>query len=236
LHVAGTLDPVIHGMHPWEQVSLSDDSREVLDLTEAKFAEAGDPSSTPSSPTVSDKLSDADRDTLVLLAKKEGAKDALIDAGISDEEVKQVVEGLIASANDDTSDDKDKQPVAALSEEQRKSIELAESHAKEARDEAARIRTELADERFNAKRTELIAAGVPPADIDLAEPVLKGGAGVIELSNGTKVDAHDVITKLLENREGTIDFSTVGVGAGESEDSRDPAVNKWVKGDEKDED
>jgi hypothetical protein len=229
-HVLGTLDPKVTGMKPWEAVSLSKhQDAEVVDLTSLQFTEAGDPESDSSSRTVSDKLSDADRDTLVTLAKKEGAKDALIDAGISDEEVKEVVEGLIASAREEETSD-DKQPVAALSKEQSEAIELAEKRANEADRRVRNVEAELAEAKFQREREKLIAAGVPPADIDLAEPVLKGGSGVIELSNGTKVDAHSVVSKLLDQRKGTIDFSVIGVGAGNSEDDRDPAVKDWVEG------
>lgn len=111
----------------------------------------------------------------------------------------------------------DNEPEAPeLSQADRQAIELAQSTAQRAQRDAAETRAELARVRFEHQREELTAAGVPPHLIDLAEPVLRGGEGVIELANGTKADAHDVVRKLLDGFKGTIDLTApLGVGGGE---------------------
>jgi hypothetical protein len=213
-HVLGTLDPKVTGMKPWEAVSLSvHQDAEVVDLTDEKFAEAGEPTPPASSSTVSDKLNDTEKGQLADLLKRggaEAAKDALASTDISDEEVERVVSGLIESATAE-------EPVAALSEEDRKKIDLATERANDADRRAREAAAELANERYNHKRTELLQAGVPPKLVDLAEPVLKGEAKVIELSNGSKIDASDTVSKMLDEFKGMIDLSVIGRGDGAAE-------------------
>lgn len=226
-HVAGTLRPRTEGMgvKPWEQVELSGEQEavDIVDLTDEKFAEAGSPGGSPSSSTVSDGLSDAEQTQLAELAKKGGedaARIALKEAGVSEDKVQEAIDQILGDAE---TTEPDKEPVAALSTEDRQAIELANSNAKAAQEDARKAREELATARFETRRNELLQAGVPPADIDLAEPVLRGDSGVIELSNGTKVDAQDVVTKLLENRKGTVDLSVVGAGADTGDDNSEAA-------------
>jgi hypothetical protein len=204
-HVLGTLDPRAKGLKPWEAVNLSDDDTEVTDLTEAEVVE-------PETPVASTPVTKTAEKT-----------------DLSAEEAKRIFREML-SEETDTEPQK-----VELSEEQRKAIELAEQTARSAADDARKAREELADERYDRKRNELAEAGVPPALIELAEPILRGGSGAIELSNGTKVDAHNVVEKLLDEFKGMVDLSTIGVGASDSDD-RDPAVKRWVKGEKEEAD
>lgn len=185
-HVLGTLDPRAKGMAPWEAVNLSDDDTEVLDLTEAEVVE---PTAAASSTEVTPPAT-----------KTPEATD------LSAEDAERILTEMLER--------KDEPVVAELSDEQRQSIELAGQRAERAEQRVSDLSAQLAEARYERKRDELIAAGVPPHIVDLAEPVLKGEAKTIELSNGTKIDAGDTVEKILEACKGTIDFSVLGAGAG----------------------
>jgi hypothetical protein len=205
-HVAGTLRPRTEGMgvKPWEQVELSGESADVVDLTEAEITEpeASDPPSRESSSIVSTAT-----------------------AELSAEDAERIVADLLK-------DTKDEPAKAELSDDQKQAIELADKRAREADERARAVQAELANERFDRKSKELIAAGVPPKLVNLAEPVLRGEAKVIELSDGKKVDASNVVSELLDECKGIIDFSTIGVGGGEPSDEVTEAKEKaaaWAK-------
>jgi hypothetical protein len=51
---------------------------------------------------------------------------------------------------------------------------------------------------YEKERDQLVrATGLPPSIIDLARPVLEGSRNVVELSNGSQVDAGEVVRKVL---------------------------------------
>lgn len=205
-HVLGTLDPRAKGLKPWEAVNLSDDDTEVTDLTDAEVRE---PETPVASPPVSDTATKTDAKT-----------------DLSAEDAKRIFREMLSDATEE------EPQTVELSEEQRRAIELAEQTAKSAAEEARKARDELANERYERKRTELAEAGVPPALIELAEPILRGGSGAIELSNGTKVDAHNVVEKLLDECRGMIDLSTIGTNAEGATDEVSEARRKaeeWEK-------
>lgn len=73
---------------------------------------------------------------------------------------------------------------------------------------------------------------MPPVIVDLAEPVLKGEKAQIELSNGTKIDAHDTVEKILEQCEGMIDLSEIGRrDAAEASDENADLLDSWERDD-----
>jgi len=209
-HVLGTLDPVVTGMKPWEAVELSEQaSTPVTDLTGEKFSGSVGP------------LSDTDRARLRDLAVRATGSDDPSDA-----ELERVLAEIVAEA------DGNGNRTAQLSDSQRQAIELAARRASDAERQVRDLTASIATERFERKRTELLEAGVPPAMVDLAEPVLKGGAGVIELSNGTKVDARNAVEKMLAECKGMIDLSVIGRGSGgdgsEEAEARRQA-EEWAK-------
>lgn len=78
-------------------------------------------------------------------------------------------------------------------------VELSNS----ARDEDRRTILELSQRldaaNYEKERDALVrATGLPPSIIDLARPVLEGSRHVVELSNGTSVDAGDVVRQILK--------------------------------------
>lgn len=111
---------------------------------------------------------------------------------------------------DDDGDDSTVQ----LSDDDRRTVELAEQRATAAERRVTDLEARIDNEHFERQRRELLEAGVPPAMVDLAEPLLRGGSGTIELSNGTRVNAGNVVEKMLAECRGMIDLTTVSAGSG----------------------
>jgi hypothetical protein len=101
-----------------------------------------------------------------------------------------------------------------LSAEDRQTVELAEQRATAAERRVTELEARIDNEHFERQRRELLEAGVPPAMVDLAEPLLRGASGTIELSNGTRVNAGNVVEKMLAECRGMIDLTTVSAGSG----------------------
>ncbi|AWY07496.1 hypothetical protein SEA_LAZERLEMON_13 [Streptomyces phage LazerLemon] len=196
-HVLGTLDPRIPGLGAWQEVALSgyDSQDEVLDLTAAEF--------------------EGDED----VAKKDDGD--LID-GLTREEYEQLLASLDLDDDDLSDEDGDegdedendegegegagRVPAgagASLSNDGGNAIELANN-------EIATLKAKMAADRFDADKREYVRKGVPPALVELARPVLEAPDGfVLDFSNagGEKVDAADVVRKLLDSAVGYLDLA-----------------------------
>lgn len=215
-HVCGTLDPVVQGMKPWEKVELSDDDT-VVDLTGDAYSE-----------TAMDALSDKDVAKLKALADKVPA--GTEEAEPSDADVAKALAAIAAEAEAELEDggvvgigpEAKPELVASLSDEAKTAIELAQTTATTAVKQASDAQAELARERFKREKGALVRAGVPPVLVDLAQPVLERSAATIELSNGDKADAQEIVRKMLHEAKGTINLSEVGQ-TGASKDERDEA-------------
>lgn len=225
-HVLGTLDPRIPGLGAWTEVALSgyDSQDEVLDLTAAEF--------------------EGDED----VAKKDEGD--LID-GLTREEYEQLLASLELDDDDLTDEDGDegdededegseeetdeRVPAgsgASLSNDGGNAIELANT-------EIRTLKVQLAADRFAADKREYVRKGVPPALVELARPVLEAPDGfVLDFSNtgGEKVDAADVVRKLLDSAVGYIDLAKERGHAvdfsneGESDNDEDAELLKlWAK-------
>lgn len=221
-HVCGTLVPRVKGMKPWKAVALSDDQKGVVarDLTGVSF----------SAPAM-DGLSPEDVKTLKALAEKVPALKALADnldddgqIKLSDED-KAALDALLAPGGDDPQHKGEK---PELSDEAKAEIQAAKDEAKAATERAARVESEAADERFEREAEELVGAGVPPADVKLAEPLLRRKQ-VIELTDGDDIDASAIVRKLLESRKGTVDLTEVTVGGDAPEDSEQAKARETAK-------
>lgn len=241
-HVCGTLNPRVHGLRPWETVSVrslsQSSSQTVIDLSAAEYM------TPPQTPTLSDEqlealkgLSPEERAAKVAEfvpaapAEKDESKGPLfpnlrklfgIKEGASEQELDDALGKFVNSdepAGDEHNADKPNLETANLSDEARKAIDLANSDAASARTEAQTARREVAAANWKLERKEYTDAGVPPAMLDLCEPLFKDGrAQVIDLSNGEKFDAAQAIRKLLDEAKGYVDLSE---SKGSSEDNED---------------
>lgn len=69
------------------------------------------------------------------------------------------------------------------------------------------FRKEQRKSKWDDRKAKLAKAGVPPFLLDLAEPVMLAEPQTIDLSNGSSVDAKDVIDKMLDGFTGVVDLT-----------------------------
>lgn len=179
-HVLGTLDPKVVGMKPWESVNLSNVDDPDEEVIDLSTEEG-------EQVTKIDEKNVITPEDLTLL--REWKKEQ--------EEMKQ----FAASLSNGNKDEKDKPSEALL---------LAQADAKNAIELARESQREAASERWERKSFELANAGVPPALLELAKPVMsaaKFDVQSIELSNGDKLNPQETMLKMIESMKGTVDLS-----------------------------
>jgi hypothetical protein len=98
-----------------------------------------------------------------------------------------------------------------------------------------KLELELAMSRYVNEARELIDAGVPPALVTLAKPVLSlPSAPVIELSNGSTFDVGEVVRNILNEAKGFIELANErgnSFSQGDTEQERATAVlDAWKVG------
>lgn len=246
-HVCLTMSPKANGMRAWETVSTdsvlsaSQDGSQTLDFSDAIY-----PDEMPDTQTLTDEqldslkgLSPDERATKVreLLGemtvepqepKKEDEPKGkfslrrlfgIEDDKVSDEDIQQALSEMKVE-----NDDQRERVAATLSDDDRRRIDLAEEKSRKADEKVAAAEWKL-------ERKDLTEAGVPPAMLDLAEPILKSGQEVtIDLSDDQQADASEVIRKLLHEAKGTVDLSDAH---GSSENKDREAEAKDLASDEK---
>lgn len=216
-HALITFDPRIPGLAPWESVELSNEDGDLLDLSIYQF---GAPGVGEEETTMSDELTKlsaeeiADLKALLAVVKEAEAEDGTgtedkDDDEISDAELERLAASLL-EADDDEDDDLveddtdaedkagDKELVTTHSNEGGEALELANARLNEQGEEIRRMADKLAEKDFLEEiRTFANDYGIPPAITKKAEPLLKG-SHVMELSNGTSVDAGQVMRDVLK--------------------------------------
>lgn len=215
-HVLATLDPRIPGMGGWQAVEAANDVQVTVDLSGESFT-----LEEPPMPDLDDdqqaklaKLLGLDADKLAALITNlpEGtapgagdlgdggepgdpdpdlaALEAQIDA-MSDEELAEWEASLQA-------EDMEPEPATAgLATPTAMALELAQATGDENARQLSIIQGQLDTERWQGERRRLIAGGVPPVVADLAQPLLEGAGHVVDLANGSSVDAGQIIRKVL---------------------------------------
>lgn len=219
--VLGTLRPRVVGLGDWKAINLSDSETEnLIDLTHADFKEPKvakkDKTKAPADTGADVDLSDEELDDLDL---------ALAEAleGLTDDD--------LADADVDLSDVTDNlRPNVAG-----QGLELAAAVTEQGR-EILGLKGAKADAEWKRERQAFSVAGVPKADLDLAEPLMAGyaPAGTINLSDEDglvrSVDARSIVRSLLENRKGTVDYTAPdGYDLADKDDSAlDAQADAWV--------
>lgn len=211
-------------MHPWERIEASSDGA-VVDLSDGAFsfpdvAEAEAPTLVPEDQTWLDRIRAA---VTGKGGSGEGEGDGEAgkggDSTLSADEQAEAQAALDAALAEPEGEGEAETPepvAAALSDEDREKIELANTRAANAEKDAADARAKANAAEWKAESAELVRDGVPPADVELARPLLEhGDPDVVELSSGDKVDAAKIVRQLLASRKGTVDFSEVGSTDGE---------------------
>jgi hypothetical protein len=204
-HVLVTANPVVPGLSPWQPVDLANDDLPVIDLSTYDFAE-GDLGEDPTPEQKEIEMADAPSFTPEEIAKvralltvmEKGEPDGEPDDSEfempSDEELAAIAAGLFA---DDAPEEPEKQqPAEVAASSDNGAVELA-AQLDAQRIELAQLRAERDAERYEKLRDSLARDhGIPPRVTELAKPLLMGKR-TIELSNGSSVDAGDVMRKVL---------------------------------------
>ena len=102
-------------------------------------------------------------------------------------------------------------------------LELAAAQGDENARQLAIIQGQLDTERWQGERRRLVAGGVPPFIADLAQPLLEGAGHVVDLANGTSVDAGQVMRKVLAEYAKVTQSLDLGVELGTLMDEPDQA-------------
>lgn len=253
-HVLLTTDPKVTGLSPWKSVDLSNEPGVVVvDLSGATLT-----TTTDQGDTMAD-LSDSDIERIVAgLASQLGSGGAGLDGGgeedppgddpidwgdFFDDGVDEAdVADFFAQMDEDDGTEYDggggyanEDLVGAGTGETDLStvydpvyIDLAAQNAA-LTDQMADMHAQMAAQEWAAERETLLHQGVPPAMLDLAEPVLSAAnAGhSIDLSNteGTTVDVAGVVRGLLRHHIGYVDLSSEqGHAVGAPLDTTDTAA------------
>jgi len=253
-HVLGTLDPRIPGMRPWQAVeAANDDDGEVIDLTALDFAdEEDDPEPAPAVPVITHPEKEqsmaltADQEARLsrLLDLPEDQFDALLTAPAEDEAAEgdgqddaeptltdAELEQLLAElpADDEPAVAAEPEPVlagagAALSNDDRDALELANAQIEELRSEQRATRAQLDRATYEKERDYFQRQfGVPARLTDLARSVLEGSGRTVELSNGATVDAGAIVRKLIGEFGKTMQSLGMSVELGNAEGADDTA-------------
>jgi len=213
-HVLATWDPRVTAMKPWERVELaSDDVDHVLDLTDLTVARPGATTEGTDMPKLADAFSDEEiaklralltedpkdaKDTTVKDATPAApeTKDAKDDEYVvpSDEELERIARALFPEET--KAEDAAAKAKVDASADNPQAIELA-NRLSVIEAENARLRGAADAAAYMKLRDDLARdSGIPPAITDLAKPLLTG-AHTIELSGGEKVNAGEIIHKVL---------------------------------------
>lgn len=219
IHVLGTIDPRVTGMSGWQaaDLSYSPDDGYVLDLSNATYE---------GNAAMSKKATKGETAVIGIPSDEE------IEAFTDDELDAFLASGIAAGGDDDETDDDDdddtddgdddndgagaeptarKTVGASLSNKAAaKAIDLANAQAAQANARALDAQKRQAKAEFKAYRTEMIAAGVRPADLDMCQGILtRPDEMVVDLSvsDDDDINVTEVIRALLESHKGDIDMS-----------------------------
>ena len=226
-HVCGTLVPRINGMSPWSKVDLSEGD-----------TDAGEETIDLSTETVEAQASGIASDLIVVKQPSSGGDN---EGGDMPTLSKEQIEFLNKMMEDqaavdalfnNTAGSGNEKPVEVVVPEEVK-LSLGE-HSQE----IARLKADNVRKEWQARRAELLAAGVPPVQLDLAEPIMtRPETTTIDLSTSegvVQVTDKAQMLGMLEAMKGTIDLGgEMGHGVGGQEpnagsDSQED-IDAWLK-------
>jgi hypothetical protein len=243
-HVLGTLDPRIPGLGGWQAVEAANDVQLTVDLSGEHFTgeDPGMPDLDQAQQARLAKLLGLDPDKLAALVSQmePGAGPSAADldqlngdgAG-SEEEDPELAELLaqIDGMSDDeldalaaeleTGDGVPAEAGAGLAADDAMALELAQATGDENARQLAIIAGQLDHERWLNERRALVGGGTPPFIADLAAPLLEGAGHVVDLANGTSVDAGQVVRRILTEYQKLGEQLGIGVELGTEMDEPD---------------
>lgn len=219
-HVLGTLDPRIPGLGAWQTIEAANTPTLVIDLTSATYAGQEvetmpemtaqqqqnlsrllnmDPSALdrllgqqappaqqtapPAPPAPQQQAADENMD----LTPEELAD--LIDA-LSDEELGELEGEFYASTQQGMAS-------TGLTAEAQMAIDLANARTAETERQLGVFQVRFEAQSYEAEKRQLADLGVPPYITDLARPLIQGSGHTIDLANGQRVDAGQIMRRVL---------------------------------------
>lgn len=209
-HVLGTTDPVLTQLAPWQpELAASNDTADVLDLLALTSAPRDD----KEGPTMAEAITLTPEETAQLrsLLPKLAALQAEpttptvepvepAEREYTDAELQAMADSVLA---DDPDMPADVEPLAAShDDEQVLALSQRLEQAEQARRDDALALSQLREERdeslYLAQRDDWARKyGVHPTVTDIVKPLLKGGDRKLALSNGTELDAAELIGKFV---------------------------------------
>jgi len=222
-HVAGTVVPRASGMSPWEKIELSEDDMPdtvtIIDFSDETIKAHRDVKETPVTKTTG-KGGSGEGETFTLSQEQY--------------EFFTKMQEEYAKAEKLLSGDEDEKKGSETS-----TVDLSEvtGKADKALAEIAQMRATAVAETWAARKALLLSQGVPPAALDLADPVMTSvDSQVYDLSDGeggtVKVDAKTQMLGQLELMKGMIDLGAeLGhgrSGAMGSPDDTPENYDKWL--------
>jgi hypothetical protein len=208
-HVLGTHDPRVVQLGPWQSVEMANGPQLVIDLTTASFAgeENAMPDLTPQQQANLSRLLDMDPAKLDQLIGQPAAPEAPQGDGSSPDELSdQELSDLIEAMSDEELGELEEEfltetgagmAATGLTAEAQMAIDLANARADENERQLGVFAQEFDKQRFEAEKRSLADLGVPGYITELARPLLQSNGHTVDLANGSRVDAGQVMRKVL---------------------------------------
>lgn len=211
-HVLGTHDPRVVSLGPWRSVEMSNGPQLVIDLTSAHFAgeESTVPELNPQQQANLSKLLDMDPaalDRLIGTGNPPPAPQPAGDGGSPDDELtdQELADLIDAMSDDELAALEDEfyaetgagMAATGLTAEAQMAIDLANARADETERQLGVFAAQFDRQRYENEKRSLADLGVPPYITELARPLLEGSGHTVDLANGGRVDAGQVMRKVL---------------------------------------
>lgn len=197
-------------------VELSDDELDLLlAITESTKAKEDEASDEDESVDEVD-LTDEELDALIAEAAEDEATDTADEDSSSDTETEEVP---VAT--------KERKLVAASNEGDRSALEFANAQIEMQGAQLADIRARFARDAFEAEKRQFAQVyGIPPFITELARDLLEGEVRAVELSNGSEVDAGQIVRSIFTTLGKQIKILDLGGVIGNGLPEPDEEVNE----------
>jgi len=229
-HVLGTLDPRIPGLGAWQTIEAANTPSLVIDLTGASFAGEED--------TMPELNAQQQANLTRLLNLDAAALDKLLgtappappasgtngtggqpDNELTDQELADLIEAM---SDEDLADLESEflaetgagAAATGLTNQAQMAIDLANARADETERQLGVFQVQFDAQKFEGEKRSLADLGIPPYITELARPLLQGSGHVIELTGGTRVDAGQVMRRVLSEYAKMAQMLDLGVELG----------------------
>ncbi len=239
-HVLGTLDPRIPGLGAWQAIENANTPVIVIDLSGASFAgeEVTMPELNAQQQANLSRLLNLDSAALDKLLGTQAPPAPPAPAGgtvvpgddeLTDQELADLIdamsdEDLEAMQQDFLAETGASAASTGLSNEAQMAIDLANSRADETERQLGVFQMRFDQQHYENEKRSLADLGIPPYITELARPLLQGSNHTIDLANGQRVDAGQVMRKVLGEYAKMAQMLDLGVELGTAMDEPEGAT------------